>query len=265
MPVLTILKGCINLPSLNLILMRKIASNTLGIRLFAIAMIAIGFIHIFTHHFPTGLLPVPASLPYKLILACICGGLLILTGVFLFTKPESNTAAMAMAFIWLILFIAVHLPILLAQPTNGGAWAAALEVLAFFSAALMIIAINHNYKFLSLIACILFALTLVGFGILHWVYFDYILTLIPNWIPVKPFWGWVVLIAFSGAAISLLVAQWLRISMLLLNCMFLIWAIVLHIPRVVQLKAEPEWTSLFVAIAMAGIAQIAYSARKTSL
>jgi uncharacterized membrane protein YphA (DoxX/SURF4 family) len=55
-------------------------------------------------------------------------------------------------------------------------------------------------------------------------------------------------------AISLLTGIQTRLAMICLGIMFLIFVITLHLPRVqASSNLEPEWSSLFVALAMVGI------------
>jgi uncharacterized membrane protein len=101
----------------------------------------------------------------------------------------------------------------------------------------------------------LLALSLVVFGILHIQYFDYILTLIPSWIPAPVIWSCVVTAAFFLTGLSLITRMKMSLAGVLLGTMFLLWVVVLHFPRAIsKLTTEPEWSSLFVALAFCGIA-----------
>jgi len=106
---------------------------------------------------------------------------------------------------------------------------------------------------------ILLGLSLIVFGIDHFLALGFIATLIPAWIPWRVFW-----VAFFGVAF---IAAGVSIGLNLLECwgaagiglMFGIWVVTLHLPRVLGLYGIPgaprnpnEWSSLFIAIALWG-------------
>jgi uncharacterized membrane protein YphA (DoxX/SURF4 family) len=103
----------------------------------------------------------------------------------------------------------------------------------------------------------LYAVALIVFGIQHFQYAAFIATLIPNWIPAHLFWAYFVGVAFFGASLSIVSRIQVRLATGLLGLMFLTWVLILHIPRAVTAThGSNEWTSLFVALAMAGGALI---------
>jgi hypothetical protein len=63
------------------------------------------------------------------------------------------------------------------------------------------------------------------------------------------------MVAFFASAISFIIQKQVKLSGTLLGLMFFIWVLILHLPRVIaNIHTEPEWTSLFVALAFSGIA-----------
>lgn len=231
---------------------------------YAIALLAIGIIHMVTHHFPTGLLPVPPALPGKTILAYISGSAMILVAIWMLVKQNSHQSAMAAAFIWLLLLVLVHLPKLLPNLSDGGEWAATMEVIALLCGALLLAGIYQPNARLPLIPIATYGLAAmwIGFGILHWIYLTYLTTLVPAFLPGKTFFAWLVMFAFFAAGASLLIRKQVKLAMDLLSLMFFLWVLMLHLPRAIKIQLEPEWTSLFVALAMSGIAQLTYAATK---
>jgi uncharacterized membrane protein YphA (DoxX/SURF4 family) len=97
-------------------------------------------------------------------------------------------------------------------------------------------------------------MALVVFSIQHFMYADFIATLIPAWMPFRVSWAYFVGVAFMAAAISILSGILSRLSALLLALMFMLWVIMLHAPRVIgSMRIEAEWTSMFIALAMGAI------------
>ena len=76
--------------------------------IFALAMIAIGVIHIVTKNFPTGLEPVPIDLPARQLLVYVVGLGLIASGIMLFFEKLGKHASALMGVIWLMLLGLSH-------------------------------------------------------------------------------------------------------------------------------------------------------------
>src|SRR5262249_43194653 len=106
---------------------------------------------------------------------------------------------------------------------------------------------------------IFFSITMVAFGIDHFLYPDFVATLVPDWIPGHVFWTYFAGVALIGAGLAIIFRVKLALVSLLLGIMIFIWFIILHIPRGI---ADPhgdkgnEITSVFEALAFSGIAFI---------
>ena len=104
---------------------------------------------------------------------------------------------------------------------------------------------------------VFYGVPLIVFGIQHFLYAQFISTLIPVWIPRHLFWAYFVGTAFIAAAVSIATKGQARLAAILLGAMFLSWVIIVHAPRVaVHLRNGNEWTSAFIALAMCGGAWI---------
>src|ERR1700719_4731898 len=102
-------------------------------------------------------------------------------------------------------------------------------------------------------------LSLVVFGIDHFLALGFIAALIPNWIAWHVFWVafFGVLFIVGGVSIGLnLMHRWGAAAT---GLMFGIWVVTLHLPRVLVLYAIPgaphsanEWSSLLIALGLWG-------------
>jgi uncharacterized membrane protein len=109
-------------------------------------------------------------------------------------------------------------------------------------------------KFLS-VGRIFVAISLVVFGIQHFLYAHFVATLVPAWMPARLFWAYFVGVAFLAAAAGMLFKKTEQPAATLLGVMFLLFVLMLHIPRIVTHSSNGnEWTSGFVALAMCGSA-----------
>jgi uncharacterized membrane protein YphA (DoxX/SURF4 family) len=106
---------------------------------------------------------------------------------------------------------------------------------------------------LTTIGRFVFGACMVVFGVQHFMYTQFIATLVPSWLPLHVFWTYFFGVALIAAGISIVTGIQARVAAILLGAMFLLWVVVLHAPRV---AASPhngdEWSSLFVAMAMCG-------------
>ena len=102
----------------------------------------------------------------------------------------------------------------------------------------------------------LFAVSMVVFGIDHFIVLDLIISLVPSWIPGGG-WFWAVLTGAGmiAAGLSFATRVQVRLLGLLLAAMFGLWFLLLHAPRVAQPPRSynpDEWSSAFIALAMCG-------------
>jgi uncharacterized membrane protein len=105
------------------------------------------------------------------------------------------------------------------------------------------------------------AISLVVFGIQHFIYGGFVAGLVPAWIPGRLFWAYFVGVAFFAAAVGLLVELLARPAATMLGVMFFLFVVLLHVPRIaLHSRDGNEWTSGFVALSMCGGAWILASA-----
>src|SRR5437879_8963730 len=105
------------------------------------------------------------------------------------------------------------------------------------------------------------AISLVVFGVQHFLYGGFVAGLVPAWMPGRLFWAYFVGVAFLAAAVGILVELLARPAATMLGVMFFLFLVLLHIPRIVLHSHDGnEWTSGFVALAMCGGAWVLASA-----
>jgi hypothetical protein len=101
------------------------------------------------------------------------------------------------------------------------------------------------------------SITMILFGIDHFLYVDFVVKLMPAWIPGAVFWTYFAGVALIGSGITIILKIKLKLSAILLGVMIFLWFILLHIPRAI---ADPygmqgnELTSVFEALGFSGIA-----------
>ena len=106
---------------------------------------------------------------------------------------------------------------------------------------------------------ILFSITMIVFGIEHFLYPDFVKTLVPGWIPFPLFWTYFAAVALIGAGLGILLRIRVKLIATLLGIMIFVWFLVLHIPRAVVAPASDygnELSSVFEALAFSGVALV---------
>ncbi|GAB3918312.1 hypothetical protein [Larkinella terrae] len=231
---------------------------TVGRILYAIAILSLGLEHLIWGNFPIALLPFPAKFPGRFVVVLAMGIAFVLAGIGLGSLRLARQAALWLGVLFLLLVFYPHLPILVTNIYNGGAWTVLTELTAlsggaFYLSGTLSQSLKNRFD-PAVFGRILFAVSLLIFAIQHFMYAQYISTLIPAWIPARLFWAYFVGVAFAGTAVSLLLNRQLKLTTGLLGLMFFLWVILLHTPRTMaHPQSEPEWTSLFIALAMSGI------------
>jgi uncharacterized membrane protein YphA (DoxX/SURF4 family) len=210
-----------------------------------------------------GLPPVPPWTPGGRGLAYLIGVALIASGLSIATSWKARLSAIALGVLFLLCVVFLHALQGSAVVHDGIARTRAVEPLALSGVAFVLAGIlplergslgpNLGASKLSTLGRILFALSMVVFGVQHFLYAPFIAFLVPSWIPGHLFWAYFTGSAFIAAGLSIATRIFAPLAATLLGIMFLLWVLVLHAPRVVaQPRNGDEWTSAFVALAFAG-------------
>ena len=218
--------------------------------LFPLAVIGFGLIIFIFGRFPEAFMPAQIVLPLRSIITYGCGVLFIITGIGIIIGKFSDTCGKLIAIFFFINLIYPQLFISLQHFSDAGKWTVTLEILALCSGACML----TGKPRIATVAKYTFAIAFLGFALLHYMYADYIVTLIPAWMPAHYLLNAMVFAGFVATAISLIINMCVRLAGIFFGSMFCIWVITLHLSRCLSnMSKEAEWSSLCIAMAMAGI------------
>jgi uncharacterized membrane protein len=232
--------------------------------LFAIGIAAFGAQYLLHGHYLGGLPPVPPWAPGGTIGAYIIGVFLIVAAVAIAAQWNARLFAALLGMLFLICVVFLHLQHFSDVIHKGNDRTRALEPLALAAAAFVLAgtfsntstkstALHAVTEFASKSARFVFAFTLLIFGWQHFEYAAYLATLVPAWLPAHLAWIYFTGAGFIAAGASVALKILGRLSATLLGLMFFLWVVTLHAPRVyASLHNGDEWSSLFVALAMAG-------------
>ncbi|MEO6733015.1 MAG: hypothetical protein ABIN01_17455 [Ferruginibacter sp.] len=206
--------------------------------------------------------------------AYIAGAGLIAAGACIVLMKNIQAASLLLGLFFLAMFLIFHVPYLLFisenSPRHLGLWTNPLKELALSGGAFIIAGLfkeetgsSRKRDFFSLpeklipTGRIFFSITMIAFGIDHFLYTDFVATLVPSWIPGHIFWTYFAAVALIGSGVAIILKIKLELVGQLLAWMLFLWLIMLHIPRAIAAPASDngnEVTSVFQALAFSGIA-----------
>ena len=239
---------------------------------YAVGLMAIAIQQLVCKDFRPVILPTafPAWLQAaRLTCTWIFSVLLIAACLSILLNIKARTVSLITAFILLLMAICFHVPFVLSGAYAGflGTWTDPLKCLTLSGGAFVVAGTfsrdMHASGFIYFLEKLIplgkffVAITMLLFGIDHFLYTQFVVTLVPTWIPGSLFWTYFAgaALALSGLAIIINIKR--KLAANLLGLMIFLWLIMLHIPRAV---ADPhsgngnEWTSVFEALAFSGIA-----------
>jgi uncharacterized membrane protein len=238
---------------------------------FGIGIVAFGIQQFLYGDFVAGRAPVwPASIPGRLVWAYASGLVLIGAGVAIILGKKVRLAGIltgTMIFLWALLR---HIPLVVVDPSFGGAWTNAGKALAFFGGAFAIAGteramsnksagvvsrrVNSTDGFIYLGRYAL-GIFMIFSGIQHFLFGQFVALLVPRWIPGPYFWAYFAGVALIAGGVGLMVPKTARLAATLSGVMIFLWFVLLHIPRAVAARNDAnEWIAVFEALAVSGIA-----------
>jgi uncharacterized membrane protein len=239
---------------------------SLGRPVFAIGILAFGVLCLVYADPLLGLMPLPGWLPLHQAWGWLCGLLLLAAGAAILLGRQARIAAIGLAALLLLWIMLIHLPLLAMHPRSGNEWTCLFETLALCGGAWVLAGTlssdrpvrqpgDRRLDQAARAGRYAFAAALPVFGILHFIYIDYVVAVLPAWLPFPLFWGYFTGLAHAAAGLGILSGIKARLAATLAGAMYGSWVLMLHIPRVLaHLEVRSEWTSLFVAAALCGAA-----------
>lgn len=230
--------------------------------LFAGGFVAFGIQQFIVGDFVPGRAPGwPEGLPGRAVFAWFTGLVFVAGGVALLAgrcvRPAA-AAAGALVFAWALLR---HLPFVIADGFIAGSWTAAGKAIVILGGLCALLAPHMPERRASLLLAGRVALGgfLVLCGFQHFRWDDFVITLVPAWMPGGGmFWTYVTggLLILGGVGMQL--PRTARLAAALSGLMIFLWVFMLHVPRAIAAVnagvGRSEWTSVIEATAFSGLA-----------
>jgi len=237
--------------------------------LFALSMLGLGVEHFIFGQFVTGRAPSwPESLAGETAWAYVSGVIVIAAAAAMLVGKLARLGAIVLAaliFAWALLR---HIPVILSSEVLSPDWTSTVKALAFTGGALAMAATSPAVSFIRnaglsklvnlrgefiLAATICLAVFMVNNGLQHFIYIDFVASLIPTWFPGDPvFWSYFASVALFAGALGMLYPRTAYLAALLTALMVFSWVWIVHLPR--TFVSVSDMIAIFEAPAIAGIA-----------
>ncbi len=222
---------------------RAIRIASAGHAFFAAAMIWLGVMGVSKGDFVQVWQPVPQWVPAREPLAYLCAFISLASGISLLWQRTAAVAARVVFASLMVWLLVLRLPYLFFQhPVVLVAW-------TFGSTAVMVAAAwvlyvwfagDRDRQRLGLfaddrgvrIARTLYGLSLIPFGLAHFMYLDATTVLIPRWLPWHAAWAYFTGAAFIAAGLAVTVGVFARLAAALSTLQLGLFGLIVWVPRV---------------------------------
>jgi uncharacterized membrane protein YphA (DoxX/SURF4 family) len=193
----------------------------------------------------------------------LVGVVLIVAGCAIAAGRRTWAGAAVVAGLIVVSLIVESIPRLLGNPWVGHMWTNPLKSVALAAGAGLLVArptlaglaMSRRADRVEHLATVSLAVFLFVCGVQHFVYADFVTTLVPSWIPGQRFWTHLTGVALMAGGAGLLVPRTAWLAATLSALMVFLWVFVFHIPRAVTGPEHAHETAgVFEALAVSGVA-----------
>jgi len=235
-----------------------------GHAFFALTMICLGGIGLYTGGFPPIWSGVPKSVPAREAIAYLCATVSLLTGFGLLFQRSAAIASRVLLMFFALWMLIVRLPHFVMSPTAVDAWWSCGDTAVMLAAAWVLWVWFAGGKGVR-IATAIYGAGLIPFGIAHFLYLKETVADVPRWIPGPAvFWAYLTGAAFIAAGLGLLAGVLARWAAALSALMMGLFTLLIWVPIVLTLHpSASDWAEFLNSWALtAGGWMVADSWRK---
>jgi uncharacterized membrane protein len=242
----------------------RIAS--VGHAFFALVMVALGILGLTSGTFGQLWQPVPKWVPAQHALAYLCALIALGSGLGLLwrrTAPTASRMLFASLTVWLLVMRVPNL--FYEKPLVLVAWSFGSTAVMAAGAWVLYIWFGGDERGLRF-ARALFGLSLIPFGLAHFMYLDATMVLIPAWLPGHVAWAYFTGAAFIAAGLANITGVLGRLAASLTTLQIGLFGLIIWIPRVLtgNLTEFQRGEAISNFVLMAGAWMIAESYRRPS-
>jgi len=240
--------------------------SNLGRRVYSLGAVVAGIPLLLLGKFAAVGQAVPTHMPGQQILVDASAGLLILAGLAINLRRTEAIGALALAGLFGLWVLGLILPHAIARPMEWVSWEDVAERTAAALGGVLAYAQTSSDQPLGVgesrgaaimrIARPVFGVCLVVFGISEFVYAKFTASMVPAWLPPSQLvWTYVTGAAQIAAGLAILTTVRARLAAILLTAMYLIFSLIVHLPRVIEFPSKPmSWSENGINLVLAGAA-----------
>ena len=246
----------------------------LGRYFFAAALVAYAIRQFIYSDFRDVFLPMwPAWLPGGAVVADIFGAGLISAAVAIVLNKKGKEVSLVLGGVLLVLFIFCQVPyeiFVVDYWRHLGAWVNPLKELALSGCAFVVAWTftdegttapkNSVIKLLEKLipfGGVFFSITMISFGITHFMYMGTVAAMVPSYFPDHEFWAYFAAVALICTGVAIILKIRVKRVTILAGIMLFIWFAILHLPGAFADPVQGEgnlFVSAFDALAFSGTA-----------
>ncbi len=257
--------------------MASMANPGLARVFFALTMIGLGVLGLIYGDFAMVWQRIPIQhLPGQQLIAYICAGIELITGIGLLFRGTARFTAAVLA-VYLFLWLLLKVPAVVVMPQLEATWLGFGEIAVIFAGGWTLhasLADGGRKKGAGFItgktgircARVVFALALPMIGLSHFVYSEQTVAFVPAWLPFRLAWVYLTGAGSIAACIAILLGMVPRLAATLEAAMLSIITLLVWGPGVIATPTDrTQWTALVISFAIAGGAWlVAGSCRATA-
>src|SRR5438093_11385827 len=232
-----------------------------GHAVFAATVITLGILGLIKGDFTPIWLPVPKGVPAREVLAYLCAIVFLLSGIGLLWQRAATVASRVLLSFLLAWLLLLNLPQLFRHPGMQLTWAACKTAVMVAAAWVLYVwfAGDRDRQRLGLFADdrgvrtarALYGLSLVPFGLAHFMYLDATTVLIPRWLPWHVAWAYFTGAAFIAAGLAVTVGVFARLAAALSTLQLGLFGLIVWTPRVLAGAVNDfQWGEFVVTCAL---------------
>ena len=236
---------------------------TIGRRIYGLGAVTLGIPGLVFGSFAVMGQPVPAQLPFAQPLAEAAAGLLVLAGLAANLRRTAAIGSLAIFAFFALSLILLHLPHAAAEPAVWVSYENVAEKMVMALGGLLAWAWaspagEARAASIMRIARPLFGACLIVFGTSELVYIAFTAAFVPAWIPPSGlFWAYVTGACQIAAGLAVVSGIQARLAAILLTAMYLIFSLIVHLPRVIADPTGPmAWAENGSNLVLAGAAWV---------
>jgi len=242
----------------------------LGRTFLALALIGWGIQNFIYGDFVLGRAPAwPSGLPGQLLFAYATGGFFVAAGLALLGNVTVASFAGASAVLVFGWAVARQLAAFALHPNWGGQLTDVGKAITLFGGLLVIASASwigpdagnalpaqaRYGALLSTIGRVCLSIFLIDSGIQHFLWAQFVATLVPAWVGHAQFWTYAAGVFLIAGGLGLLIPRTARVAAACCGLMIFLWFLMLHLPRTIALpQSKTDWLALFESLGFSGIA-----------